>query len=197
MDKAAKTRYPILDVIGNRWSPRAYSEKRVESEKLASILEAARWAPSCFNEQPWRFIVATQEDPESFNALLNCLLDANKLWAKRAPVLILTTAATTFARNDTHNRHAFHDLGLAVGNLCAQATALQLYVHQMAGFHVDKVREAYQIPHGFEPVTVMAVGYEGQLEDLPEALQSKETGPRVRKPHEELFLKTWGQEYEF
>ncbi len=192
MQKPAETAYLVHDLIRDRWSPRAYSAESVEPEKLGSLLEAARWAASCFNEQPWRFLVATKDQPEEYERLLNCLVEGNISWAKAAPVLMISVAKKTFTRNGRDNRHGVHDVGLAVGNLSAQATAMGLAVHQMAGFLVDKTREEYGIPDDFEPVAAIAIGYPGKAEDLPEALQEKENAPRSRKPLAEIaFTGGW------
>ncbi|NIR48805.1 nitroreductase family protein [candidate division KSB1 bacterium] len=194
MNKEANTNYPVVDLIKKRWSPRAFSERMVEEEKLLSLLEAARWAPSSFNEQPWRFIVATRDNQAEFEKLLGCLVEGNLKWAKDAPVLMLTIAKLRFSRNDKPNRHAFHDVGLAVGNLVIQATALGLFVHQMAGIHVDKARETYTIPEGYEPVAGIAIGYHGEPESLPEKYQKSEEAERTRKPLSELvFAGGWEQ----
>lgn len=181
VEKLAETRYPIHDLVRRRWSPRAFADTRVEREKLLSLFEAARWAPSSFNEQPWSFIVATRETPEEFGRLLDCLVEGNRIWARSAPVLMLSVARLGFADDGRPNRHAFHDVGLAVGNLVTQATALGLVVHQMAGFDVEKARSALRIPSGFEPVAAIAVGYQGDPGSLPERLCERERAPRNRK----------------
>ena len=134
MPKVAETRYPIHELLRERWSPRAFADRMVEPEKLRSLLEAARWAPSSSNEQPWSFIVATKEHAGEYERLLSCLVEGNVRWAQHAPVLMLSVATLVFERNQKPNRHAFHDVGLAVENLIIQGTALGLFVHQMAGF---------------------------------------------------------------
>ena len=188
-DKAAQTDYPVLEVIRERWSPRAFAERAVEKEKLLSVLEAARWASSSNNRQPWRFIVTRRGD-ESFGRLLECLREGNVGWAQHASVLILSLAEKEFpARGDKparENRHAWHDVGSAVGNLILQATALNLYVHQMAGFYPEKASEAFRVPGTFEPVAVLALGYLGDADNLPDALRERELAERTRKPLEEL-----------
>jgi len=143
--KRARTRCPVHELIARRWSPVAFREEPVEPEKLCSLLEAARWAPSSYNEQPWRFLAAARhDDPESHRRLVECLMDVNRRWAARAPVLILTIAKTRFSHApQRENRHAFHDVGLATAQLTLQATALGLYVHQMAGFSPQKARERF------------------------------------------------------
>jgi nitroreductase len=194
MEKLAQTDYPIVEILKRRWSPRAFSDRMVEPEKLQSLFEAARWAPSCFNEQPWQFIVATRQTPEDHARLLSCLAEGNQQWARLAPVLMVSVARLNFDKTGKPNRHAFHDVGLAVGSLLVQATALDLFVHQMAGFSVEKVTEIYGIPQGFEPVAAIAVGYAADVEVLPEELRARELGGRSRKPVSSfVFQGRWGE----
>lgn len=194
LEKPAETRYPTHDLLRRRWSPRAFAEKVPAAADILSLLEAARWAPSCFNEQPWSFIVATKERPEDFARLLDCLMDGNRVWAQHAPVLMLSVACLHFTDDGKPNRHAFHDVGLAVGNLVVQATALGLAVHQMAGFDVEQARRTYGIPSGFEPVAAIAVGYAGDPDTLPERLRERERAPRRRKELTEfVYSAAWGQ----
>jgi nitroreductase len=193
MENLANTKYPIHELLKKRWSPRAFSERMVEPEKLYSLFEAARWAPSSFNEQPWNFIVATKENKADYDRLLSVALERNRQWAHTAPVLLLTVA-----RLATHggkpNRLALHDIGLAAENLVLQATALDLFAHQMAGFNAERARDEFAIPSGYEPVTMIAVGYLGDPESLPEQFREEEQGPRSRKPLEEfVFSGLWGQ----
>ena len=200
MDRAARTDHPVVDLIERRWSPRAFAEKPVEREKLLSVLEAARWASSSNNRQPWRFIVA-QKGEEGFRKLLGCLREGNVSWAQHASVLILSVAETEFpARGNKparENRHALHDVGAGVNNLILQATALDLYVHQMAGFYPEKAVNAFQIPETFEPVAVLALGYLGNPENLPDALRERELAERTRKPLDELvFGERFGERWE-
>ncbi len=182
MEKPAETQYPIHDLLRRRWSPRAYSERPVEREKLQSLFEAARWAPSSNNEQPWRFIVGTKDDPSTRDRLFHCLKEGNKKWTLRAPVLMLSVARLNFEDEETPNRHAWHDTGMAVFSLAIQAMALGLIVHQMAGFDVEKARADLGIPPGFEPVAMIAVGYPGDPAELPDYLRERELKPRERKP---------------
>jgi nitroreductase len=177
----------IHELIAVRRSPRAFSGQPVEPEILQALFEAARWAPSSFNEQPWRFIYAAKDMPEEYSTLLDILSERNRQWAHSAPVLLLSIAKDTFTRNEKPNRHAFHDVGLAMGNLTLQATASGLYVHQMAGFDREKARETLQIPEGYEAVAMAAIGYPaGDPGDLPEPLKSLENAPRTRKSLEEI-----------
>ncbi|HEX8491491.1 MAG TPA: nitroreductase family protein [Pyrinomonadaceae bacterium] len=194
IDKPAENQHPIHDLIKRRWSPRAFSAQPVETEKLLSLLEAARWAASCFNEQPWSFIVATKESEEEYERLLGCLVESNARWAQYAPVLMLSVAKLNFERNAKPNRHAFHDVGQAAASLTLQATALGLVVHQMAGFDIAKARERFSIPEGYEAVAAIAVGYQNEADSLPEDLREKEEAPRTRRPLDSfVFTGTWGE----
>ena len=182
MEKPAQTDHPIQEILKRRWSPRAFADRMVESEKLRSLFEAARWAPSSFNEQPWFFIVATKEKLEEHARMLSCLVEKNQQWARLAPVLMVSVAKLKFAKTGKPNRHAFHDVGLAMGNMLVEATALGLCVHQMAGLFPEKVREIYGVPEGFEPVAAIALGYAAEVDILPDTFREQELGPRARKP---------------
>lgn len=186
MHKPAPAEHPLERLIAERWSPRAFSERPISPEHLASLLEAARWAPSCFNEQPWRFVVAERTDGVAFERLASCLAATNRVWAEKAPLLVLSIARTSFTRNDKPNRHAWHDVGLAVGNVLVQATALGLVAHQMAGFDPERARAELSIPAGFEPVAMIALGHPGDPTRLPDELRERELAPRTRKPLAEL-----------
>ena len=194
VNKSSDTQYPIDDLLSARWSPLAFSEKSVEPEKLRSVLEAARWAASSYNEQPWSFIVATKDNQAEFDRLLSCLVEANQEWAKTAPVLMLSVAKLQFERNGKENRHAFHDIGAAASQLAMQATALGLFIHQMAGFDVSLSRSLYSIPEGYEPVAAIALGYIGDPQILSEKLLQRTNAPRTRKPLENfVFSGRWNQ----
>jgi len=194
MEKPAETQYPIHELLRRRWSPRAFSDRRVDPAIMRSLLEAARWAPSSYNEQPWSFIVATKDDTAEFSRLLSCLVEGNIQWAQHAPVLMVSVARLSFEDDGKPNRHAFHDVGLAVANLIVQATALGLVVHQMAGILPDKIRKLYGIPEGYEAVAGIALGYPGDPQSLPEGLRKRELAPRERKPLTEfVFSGSWGQ----
>lgn len=193
-DKRAVTEHDIIDVLAARWSPRAFADRPVEPEKLRQLFEAARWAASSYNEQPWRYIVATKDDPEGYERLLNCLGEFNQQWAETAPVLMLGFYKTTFSRNGKSNRCAPHDLGAASAQLTAQATALDLYVHQMAGIRKDVVQKTYNVPGDFEPMAALAVGYLGDPDVLPEKLAHREHGERSRRPlGKTVFGDDWGE----
>jgi nitroreductase len=194
MEKPADAAYPIEELLKRRWSPRAFADRPIEPEKLLRLWEAARWSASTANQQPWHFIVATKQDEAEHTRLLSCLRENNQQWASRAPVLMVSVAKLTFDANGQPNRHAFHDVGLAVANLITQATALGLGVHQMAGFYPDRVRELYDVPEGFEPVAGIVLGYPGDPDILPDDLRQRELAPRVRKPLESfVFQGAWGQ----
>lgn len=194
MEKPADTDYPILDAIKRRWSPYAFADRPVENEKIMSLLEAARWSASAFNEQPWRFILANKDQPDAYAKALGCLVEANQAWAQQAPVLILTATRTTFTRNDTPNRVHQHDLGLAVQNLVIQATSLDLFTHQMAGVNLSKVRSEYNLPENFEPQTAIAIGYGINANDLPEDMRNKEQASRSRNDFADfVFGADWGK----
>jgi nitroreductase len=193
MDKPADAQHPIHDLLARRWSPRAFSDRAVTPDALRSLWEAARWAPSSANQQPWSFIVATREDPQEFARMLGCLVEGNQIWAKQAPVLMVSVAAR-LDRDQDPNPHAWHDVGQAVAGLSVQATALGLFVHQMAGILPDKIREVYQIPETHEPVTGIALGYPGTPEQLPDKLRQRELAARTRKPIGEfVYAGRWGQ----
>ena len=192
--KLAATDHPVHDLVRARWSPYGFCAQPVPHEALRSLFEAARWAPSSFNEQPWRYILATQDEPQEFERLLSCLVEANQAWAKAAPVLALGVAMLTFTRNGKPNKVAHHDLGLAAGNLLVEATARNLLVHQMGGILPERARELYAIPKNAEALTALAIGYLGAPEDLPEDLAERDRAPRTRKPLREfVFGRRWGQ----
>jgi len=190
--KMARTDYPVHELIKNRWSPRAFSDQPVDRELLRQLFDAARWAPSSFNEQPWRFVVATRNEPEEFEQLSLILKEGNRTWAAKAPVLGVTIYKTYFERNEKPNRVALHDLGQAIAYLTFEATRHDLYVHQMAGIQLEAAREQIQIPEGFEPATMFAIGYLGDPDRLPEKFQKSEKSERSRKKIDEIaFRGTW------
>lgn len=172
-------------VINERYSPRAFSERDVTDVELSLVLEAARWAPSSMNEQPWRFLVARRTG-KGHAELLASLDPSNQVWAARAPVLILNMVRHTLSRNGQVNFHARHDLGLALSQLTAQATSLGMGLHQMAGFRADVVRTAFGIPEDLDLVSIIALGFPGDPGQLPEALRERELRRSARKPLSEL-----------
>ena len=194
MEKLAPVQYPILDLLRRRWSPHVFAARAVEPVTLRRLLEAARWAPSCFNEQPWSFIIATSDDAAQHQRMLHCLVEGNRLWAKTAPVLMLSVATLAFARNGHPNRHAFHDVGQAIAKLTVQATEEGIFLHQMAGFDLNKARETYQIPTAHEPVAAIALGYPGDINILPDAIKQRTLSPRTRKSIDQFtFTGKFGQ----
>ena len=196
MNRPADAHFEIIDPILQRWSPRAFSDRSVAPEAIQQLLEAARWAPSCFNEQPWRFLIATKDEPKEFERMLACLVEGNQVWAKSAPVLMLTFASTKFSRNGHKNRHAWHDVGLAIGQMGIQATTMGLSMHQMAGIQGSKIGEVYRIPGDFEPVTAIALGYLGAPNTLPDHLLEMERGPRRRNLQSEFaFSGNWQEPF--
>jgi nitroreductase len=191
--KKAVTDYPILPILAERWSPYGFENRPVSETDLCSLFEAARWAASSYNEQPWNYLVATRENSAEFGRLLSCLVEANQAWAKEAPVLILGIVSLRFARNNQDNRAAVHDLGLAAGNLLAEATTRGLSVHHMIGILPDKARELYQIPEFFEAWTAMAIGYKADPTKLADALRERDMALRQRKPlNKFVFTGRWG-----
>jgi len=192
--KRAVTDYPILPILAERWSPYGFEKRPMSEADLCSLFEAARCAASSYNEQPWSYLVATRENPAEFGRLLSCLVEGNQAWAKEAPVLVLGIVSLRFARNNQDNRAAVHDLGLAAGNLLAEATTRGLSVHQMIGILPDKARELYQIPEHFEAWTAMAIGYKADPTKLPDVLRERDTALRQRKPlNKFVFTGRWGQ----
>jgi nitroreductase len=189
MNRAAPTDHPVHELIAHRWSPCGFSNRVVSREELLCLLEAARWAPSSYNEQPWRFIVAVREDADQFERVLSCMVEANQTWAKTAAVLMLTVAGEVFAKNAKPNRHAFHDVGQAAANMAIEAASRGMQLHQMAGILPDKAREVFDIPPHWDAVTGIAIGY--PVDDpatLPQDLRDRDTAPRSRKPLEELVF---------
>ena len=192
--KLARPDHPILPVIAERWSPYAYDPRPVEREKLLSCLEAARWAPSSYNEQPWTFILAERTDAAAFAKALDCLVEGNQAWAKNVGLLMLTVVARSFTKNGKPNAACEHDVGLAAGNMVLQATALGLQGHQMIGIVAAKVRAAYQVPDGHDPLTAIAIGYPANVPaGTTDPLGQRDLTPRGRKPLSETVVSSWGK----
>jgi len=198
MQKPAPTQHHVHELIQQRWSPRAFSEKPVPPEVLRSLFEAARWAPSSSNEQPWAFLVATTDEKENHAKMLSTLVEFNQAWAKHAPVLAIAVSELAFAKNGHPNRNAFYDTGAAVANLSAEATSRGLFVHQMAGFDPHKAIELFEIPSGWEPIAAFTIGYPGNPESLSETLRQRELAPRERKPLDTFVMgEQWGKTASF
>lgn len=182
LKKPADADHPIHDLIRERWSPRAFADKPVARETLLTVLEAARWSASSNNGQPWAFILATRSDAAEHQRLVDCLMPGNQGWAKAAPILMLAFARMEWETEARANRTAQHDLGLAAATLTLQAEAEGLVVHQMAGIDVGKIRDTYGVPAVYEPMSAIAIGYQGEVEDLDdETMREREVAPRVRK----------------
>ncbi len=191
--KPAETTVQLNELIRNRWSPRAYSDRMVPQEDLIAVLEAARWAASCQNMQPWRYIVTTKDDTAEHRRMVDCLKPGNQEWAPTAPVLMMVLASLKRPNGD-ENRHAFYDTGAASALLTLEAASRGLSVRQMAGIEADKVRETYAVPDDHGVIAGMALGYQGTPETLPEHRQEQEAQPRVRNPLSDMvFAGTFGK----
>jgi nitroreductase len=189
MQKSNQIEHPILDLIKNRRSARAFSKQPIEPERIYSLFEATRWAPSSTNEQPWLYIYATHDQTELWTSLFECLNEGNKLWAKDAPLLILSLARKNFSKYPGANAHAMYDLGGANSFLSLQAVEMGLQVRQMAGFNYKKTIEQIRVPETtYEVGVFMAVGYPGDPEMLPEKLRSRELAPRERFLQQEFVM---------
>src|SRR5260370_42220199 len=188
METPAAAELPVHDLIRNRWSPRAFSDKPVPLDVLRSLFEAARWAASSYNEQPWTFLVATKDAPENFAKMLSVLVEFNAGWAKHAPVLTLAVAELAFHHNGSPNRNAFYDVGAASAQLTLEANSRGLLVHQMAGYDGAKARKVFEIPAGWEPIAAIAIGYPARPESLPQPLRERELAPRTRKRLSEFVM---------
>jgi nitroreductase len=191
--KHAPTQEEVLPVVRQRWSPRAFADREVTSADLRKIFEAARWAPSSFNEQPWRFIVGFRGS-DTYQKIVSALVEFNQSWACKAPVLILGVAKKRFSHNNSENGFNVFDLGAATGFVTLQAAAIGLATHQMAGFDKNAARKALEIPEDFDIGSVMALGYRGEPSALTnEQMVQQETSPRTRKPLSEIVLTAWGE----
>ena len=193
MKTIATKDFPIHELLNKRWSPRAFSEKEVTQEQIDSLFEAARWAASSRNSQPWRFIYATKENKETYDKLWQVMVEWNQSWAKSAPLLILAIAETKDDKNRPQT-HAYYDLGLAIGNLTTQATAEGIYLHQMGGIEPGTARELFEIPEQFEAVAIIAAGFPGELSNIPADIAEMEYHVQERKPQKEfVFRETFGK----
>jgi nitroreductase len=181
----------VLPIFHSRWSPRAFSDRAVSNADLTKVFDAARWAASSYNEQPWRFLVGTQGTP-THKKILDTLMPFNQAWAGNAPVLILGVAKPTFSHNDSPNRVALHDLGAAASYLTLEAAALGLATHQMGGYDTEAARKAFGIPEGYVFGSVIALGYQAEPAALPnEQMLAQEVAPRTRKPLAEIVFSDW------
>lgn len=194
--KAAQSKFSLHPLIAERWSPRAYNDEPVSDEELGSLFEAARWAASSSNEQPWAFIVARKGEAH-YDKLFESLVEGNQRWAHTAPVLVATLARKNLQKREGVNQHAWHDLGLAMGNLSLQATHLGLQVHQMGGIIPEKLQAAYGIdPNEYDVVTLFTVGYHDleALEQIDPRYEKSERASRERKAlSEQVFGAHFGE----
>jgi nitroreductase len=192
--RRARPDHPIADLLARRWSPYAFADRPVSDEDLRSLFEAARWAASSYNEQPWSYIVATKADPEAYQKVFSCLNEGNRAWAGAAPVLAIGCVSLNHARNGKLNEAAEHDLGSAGANLALQAIALGMHAHQMIGILPDRVRAVLRVPEGVRPLTGIAIGYLGDPAGLPEHLRARDLTHKGRKPLAEfVFGGAWGE----
>lgn len=180
--------HPIHPLLKQRWSPRAFSDKQLTQHDVNTLLEAARWAASCMNEQPWRFVWSFNNGSDLYQKLFDSLMTGNQEWVINAPMLMLSLVDKHFAADGKPNPWAKHDLGLAIGNMTTQASSMGIYVHSMGGFSKDKIREHFPKLKDLEPVTMIAVGYLGDPSMLSEFNQKREMEVQVRKPLAEIDL---------
>lgn len=193
MSKNAATDHPIHNTLAVRWSPYAFSDRPVPLRDLASIFEAARWAPSSYNEQPWRYIVGIKGEGDTHQRIHDCLAEGNRAWAQNAPVLALGIVMRTFVKNGKPNKAAEHDLGLASANLVTEATTRKLHVHQMIGLDPEAARKTFGLPEETEALTALAIGYREVSAHMNEALIERDSKPRSRRPLEEfVFTERFG-----
>jgi nitroreductase len=198
-DRKAETSVPFHELLARRWSPRAFDTNRtVSREQLAALLEAARWAPSCNGDEPWRYIVSDRErDADGWQKAFDCLSENNRKWVKNVPLLLLSCAGSTFGHSGKPNRYAQHDTGAASVCLALQGLALGLAVHQMGGYDAAKARASFGIPEEYTPMAMIAVGYQAAPDVLDEETKTKELRPRSRKPLASIFFEgTWGRSIE-
>ncbi|MGY8814442.1 MAG: nitroreductase family protein [Gammaproteobacteria bacterium] len=196
MESKATTQYPISEQLANRWSGRAYDpNKNLDRKQIVTLLEAARWAPSCFGDEPWRFIICDKTTNETaWQKAFECLVEGNRSWAIDAPLLSIITANTLFGHNDKPNKWCNYDTGAAALSLCVQATDMGLMTHQMGGFDPAKASELFSIPEQFIPIAMMTVGYQLDIEDMTDEIKERELAERKRKPLGECFFEgEWGK----
>lgn len=190
--KLANPDHPVHELVAQRWSPYAFADRPVSAADLRSLFEAARWAASSYNEQPWRYIVATKDHPAEFERVLSCLVEGNQVWAKAVPVLALGCVSEVLAHTGKPNAAAEHDLGAASATLTFEATARGLVAHQMVGILPDTAREVFKIPEGFHALTGIAIGCAADPAAIPEKLAQRDLAPRQRKPLSEIvFAGQW------
>lgn len=196
ISKAIDTAVPVLPLFAQRYSGVSFDPHRmVSAEQMLALAEAARWAPSCHGDQPWRYLICDKvSNAAAWNTALACLLEKNQAWCKAAPVLIVICCDTVLSKTGAPNTFAFYDTGAASVSLCLQAAALGLMTHQMGGFVVDKARELFHIPERFTPLAMLAVGYQLPEARLPEAFRARELAARARNPLDQhFFAGAWGK----
>jgi len=187
--KRAITKFPVIDEIKKRWSPRAFNAARSITQKdINTMLEAASWAPSAMNEQPWRYFTALKEETQKFNKVKDLLFEGNTVWAKHASALIVSFAKLNYASTGKANSAALHDVGMANQNMILQAASMNIYTHVMGGFDKPKTNEVFNAEPDLQPVVIIAVGYLGNPDELPELLKERELADRSRKNIEEFIL---------
>jgi len=195
-DRKAQTRVPINELLAKRWSPRAYDVNRtVTREQLAALLEAARWAPSCNGDEPWRYLIFDRRrDPDGWQKAFDCLSENNRKWVKNVPVLLLSCGGSIFEHSGKPNRYGQHDTGAASTCLALQGAAMGLAVHQMGGYDAQKARAAFDIPEEYTPMAMIAVGYQASPDVLDDETKAKELKSRSRKALETHFFESaWGK----
>jgi nitroreductase len=195
IEKNAITQTPINELLASRWSGRSYDSTRdIDDKKIIALLEAARWAPSCYGDQPWRFIICNRAtNNQAWEDAFSCLAEGNQSWAKDAPLLILASAGSVMTRNGNPNRWGQYDTGAASMSLCLQATSMGMMVHQMGGFNEEKARKIFLVPEQYTPMAMMAVGYQLPLERIPDESKERELAERSRRPLSEIiFDGAWG-----
>lgn len=194
MKKEAPTDHPVHALVSGRWSPYWFDDREVAPDDLRSILEAARWAPSSYNEQPWSYLVATRNQPEPFGRMIECLVEGNRTWAASAAVLMIGIIARNHARNGAPNRACEHDLGLAAATLTFEASARGISVHQMSGILPEQVHDTYGVPDTHTPLTAIALGYCAPPDQLPERYCDRQHRARERRALDEfVFAGRWGE----
>jgi len=191
MDRAAPADHPISPLLRGRYSPYVFDPARdVAESDLTALFEAARWTMSCYNDQPWRYVVGVRSrDPETWNKVLDVLVEGNQAWARHAPVLALGLTALNFERNGNRNPAARHDLGAASACLTVEASSRGLYVHQMLGIEPEKARKIFALPDDIEAVTGIAIGYRGSLDEADDKLADRDQRPRERRPLSEIIIR--------
>lgn len=184
MDKAAISTQPIVDLLAQRWSPRAFNpEREISVAEETALAEAARWAPSCFGAEPWGFVFCRRHaDPTAWDKAMACLAEGNQTWAGNSSLLIVAVGEENFEHNGGPNGHHLYDTGAAAMSLVLQAGALGLRAHQMGGFDPDKAKESFGVPDGWKCISMIAVGEQAKPDTLPEGkMREMELAPRTRQ----------------